>query len=368
MFDRREFLMVGASGFAQIGQHAQPRVTAPQLLRQAHIPAIGSAVITPKGAPLISVLGHRRGEGGSAVQADDVWLIGANTQAMTAALYAKLVEDNRANWRTRLPELFSDLKIDPAWSDVTIEDLLTHKAGISDAPVATAEFLSAAAADTRPLTVQRTAFAQLILSQPPASEPGRFAYASAGYVLVGAAIERAARMSWETAISAELFTPLGLTSAGFGAPTGPEPWGHQILGPKVMPVSPTGIADDPAVFGPAARVHLSLADYAAFVRLFLIGGGDYLTEDSLRRLVNPRSDSGDGPALGWMVSSERGWAKGPVLSARTASGFWSANVAIGPARGVAVIAVCNAGGEQAGGAATERMMLTLLQQYAPVTR
>ena len=366
MLDRREFLVAGATAFSQIGQHAQPRVTAPQLLRQAHIPAIGSAVITAKGAPLISVLGHRRGERGEEVRPDDVWLLGANTQSLTAALYAKLVEDNRANWRTRVPELFADLKIDPTWHDITIEDLLTHKAGISDAPVATPEFLSAAAADGRPLTVQRTAFAQLVLSQPPATEPGRFAYASANYVLVGAAIERAARMPWETAISGELFTPLGLTSAGFGAPTGSEPWGHQILGPKILPVSPSGVADDPPVFGPAARVHLSLADYATFVRLFLVGGGDYLTQDSLRRLVNPRSDSGDGPALGWMVSSERGWAKGPVLSARTASGFWSANVAIGPARGVAVIAVCNAGGEREGGAATERMMLTLLQQYAPV--
>lgn len=367
MFDRREFLVAGATAFSQIGQHAQPRVTAPQLLRQSHIPAIGSAVITVKGAPAISVLGHRRGERGAAVQPDDVWLLGANTQSLTAALYAKLVEDNRANWRTRVPELFADLKIDPAWADVTIEDLMTHKAGVSDAPVATAQFLSAAAADVRPLTVQRTAFAQLILSQPPASEPGRFAYASAGYVLVGAAIERAVHMPWETAISGELFTPLGLTSAGFGAPTGQQPWGHQILGPKILPVSPSGVADDPAVFGPAARVHMSLADYAAFVRLFLVGGGDYLTQDSLRRLVNPRSDTGDGPALGWMVSSERGWAKGPVLSARTASGFWSANVAIGPGRGVAVIAVCNAGGEHEGGAATERMMLTLLQEYAPVS-
>jgi CubicO group peptidase (beta-lactamase class C family) len=367
MFDRREFLAAGATAFAQIGQHAQPRVTPPQLLRQTHIPAIGSAVITTRGAPTLSVLGHRRGERGAQVQLDDVWLIGANTQAMTAVLYAKMVEANRANWRTRVPELFSDLKVDPAWAEVTIEDLMAHKAGVSDAPVATTEFLAAAAADNRPLTVQRTAFAQLILSQPPAGEPGRFAYAAADYVLVGAAIERAARTSWETAISGELFTPLGLTSAGFGAPTGPEPWGHQVLGQRVVPISPTGIADDPAVFGPAARVHLSLGDYASFVRLFLVGGGDYLTEDSLRRLVNPRSESGDGPALGWMVSSERGWAKGPVLSARTASGFWSANVAIGPARGVAVIAVCNAGGEQVGGAATERMVLTLLQQYAPVT-
>ncbi len=372
MLDRRGFLLAGSAGIAQLGQRAQPRVTAPQLLRQTRVPALGSAVIKLKGAPSVSVLGVRRANRGEAVQPDDLWLIGANTQALTAALYARLVEANRASWRARAPELFPDIKLDPAWADVTIEDFMAHRAGVSDAPVSTQDFLAAAATDVRALTVQRTEFARLILSQPPAAEPGRYAFSSADYVLVGAAIERATRSSWETAISAELFTPLGLTSAGFGAPVGAEPWGHQVLGQRQAPISPRGIADDPAVFGPAARVHLSLADYAGFVRLFLGdaesgagGGGDFLSSDSLRRLTDVRSEGGDGPALGWMVTPEHAWAKGPVLAAQTSAGFWSANVAIGPARGVAVITLSNAGGV-AGAAATERLMLSLLQQDAPV--
>ena len=364
MLDRRGLLLAGAAGIAQIGQHAQPRVTAPQLLRQSHVPAVGSAVVKAHGPPMIAVEGRRRANRGDGATADDLWLIGANTQAMTAVLYARMVQANRANWRARVAELFPDLKPHPAWAEITVEDFMSHRSGVSDEPVATADFLARAATDTRPLVDQRTAFAKLILSEPPPGEAGRFAYASANYVLVGAAIERAAKMAWETAISGELFTPLGLASAGFGAPTGPEPWGHQMLGLRALPINPTGVADDPPVFGPAARVHLSLADYAIFVRLFLTGGGDYLTEDSLRRLVDPRSDSGEGPALGWTVSAERGWAKGPVLSDRTSGGFWSCNVAIGPARGLAVITVCNTGGEQGGGAATERLLLTLIQQNA----
>ena len=364
MLDRRGLLLGGAAGIAQIGQRAQPRVTPPQLLRQTHVPALGGAVISAKGAPTISVIGRRRANASAQVTPDDLWLIGSNSQTLTAVLYARLVESNRANWRASIPDLFPDLKIDPAWTSVTVEDLMTHKAGVSDAPVATSAYLAQASLDRRPLTVQRTEFAKLILSQPPAGELGRFEYASADYVLVGAAIERAARMPWETAISAELFTPLGLTSAGFGAPTDAEPWGHQVLGTRAVPVNPSGIADDPAVFGPAARVHLSLPDYAAFLRLFISGGeGGYLSRDTLRRLADPRTDSGDGPAMGLMVSPERGWAKGPVLSAQTSSGFWSCNVAIGPARGLAIVALCNAGGPT-GAAATERLMLSLLQPFA----
>jgi CubicO group peptidase (beta-lactamase class C family) len=388
MLDRRSLLISGVAGIAQIGQHAQPRATPAQILRETHVPALGGVVVAPKIQPIVSVLGRRRANLGAPVQPDDLWLAGAATECMTAALYARLAQTNRAEWRARTPDLFPDLKVHPAWSEVTIEDFLQHRSGVSDAAVATNAFLAAASRDDRPLEVQRTDFAKLILSAPPAADPGVYAFASANYVLVGAAIERAAKAVWEQVVSGELFTPLGMSTAGFGAPTGEEPWGHQVLGARVQPIRPTGIADDPPVFGPAARVHLSLSDYIGFLRIFTAAGSEadpktgasrakakrtddgggpegegYLTADSLRRIADPRTESGDGPGLGWMVLASRGWAKGPVLSQQSAGGFWACNIAVAPARGVAVAAVSNAGGA-AGAAATEREMLTLIQPYA----
>jgi CubicO group peptidase (beta-lactamase class C family) len=365
MMDRRSLLISGVAGIAQIGQHAQPRATPAQILRETHVPALGGLVIAPKAAPIISVMGRRRANLGIQVEPGDLWLAGSATQSMTAALYARLAQTNRAEWRARTPDLFPDLKIDPGWNDVTIEDFLQHRSGVSDAPISTSEFLAAASRDERPLEVQRTAFAKLILSAPPPAPAGTYAFASANYVLVGAAIERAAKAVWEQVISGEMFTPLGLTTAGFGAPTGDEPWGHQVLGTRVLPIKPTGIADDPPVFGPAARVHLALSDYIGFLSVFLskADGDSYLSADSLRRIADPRTDSGDGQGLGWTVLASRGWAKGPVLSQQSAGGFWACNIAIAPARGVAVAAVSNAGGA-AGAAATERQMLTLIQPYA----
>jgi D-alanyl-D-alanine carboxypeptidase len=372
MLDRRSLLISGVAGIAQIGQHAQPRATPAQILRETHVPALGGVAIAPKVQPIISVMGRRRANLGAQVQPDDLWLAGAATQSMTAALYARLAQTNRAEWRARTPDLFPDLKIHPGWSEVTIEDFLQHRAGVSDAPVSTNEFLAAASRDERPLDVQRTDFARLILSAPPPAPPGDYAFASANYVLVGAAIERAAKAVWEQVIAGEMFTPLGMTTAGFGAPMGDEPWGHQVLGTRVLPVKPTGIADDPPVFGPAARVHLALSDYIAFLRIFTVGadgatkggaGEGYLSADSLRRIADPRTESGDGQGLGWTVLASRGWAKGPVLSQQSSGGFWACNIAVAPARGVAVVAVSNAGGA-AGAAATERQMLTLIQPYA----
>jgi CubicO group peptidase (beta-lactamase class C family) len=367
MMDRRSLLISGVAGIAQIGQHAQPRATPAQILRETHVPALGGVVIAPKVQPVISVMGRRRANLGVQVEPGDLWLAGAATQCMTAALYARFVQTNRAEWRARTPDLFPDLKVDPGWNEVTIEDFLQHRSGVSDTPVSTSEFLAAASRDERPLEVQRTQFAKLILSAPPPAPAGTYAFASANYVLVGAAIERAAKAVWEQVISGEMFTPLGMTTAGFGAPTGDEPWGHQVLGTRVLPIRPTGIADDPPVFGPAARVHLALADYVGFLHIFTGGaaqdGEGYLTADSLRRIADPRTDSGEGQGLGWTVLASRGWAKGPVLSQQSAGGFWACNIAVAPARGVAVAAVSNAGGA-AGAAATERQMLTLIQPFA----
>jgi CubicO group peptidase (beta-lactamase class C family) len=213
MLDRRSLLITGVAGIAQIGQHAQPRATPAQILRETHVPALGGVVIAPKVQPLISVMGRRRANLATPVEPGDLWLAGAATQSMTAALYARLVQTNRAEWRATTPDLFPDLKIDPGWNEVTIEDFLQHRSGVSDAAISTTEFLAAASVDERSLEVQRTQFAKLILSAPPPAPTGAYAFASANYVLVGAAIERAAKAVWEQVISGEMFTPLRRCSA-----------------------------------------------------------------------------------------------------------------------------------------------------------
>ncbi len=363
MFDRRELLIgVATAGIAQLGQRVLPRITLPALLDQSRTPALGGAILTAKGEPALEVQGRRRSGQHVGVQPDDLWLIGSNTQAMTALLYGRLAEFGKTRWGAKLEALFPDVAIDDGWRGVAVDELMAHVAGASDAPFATPEALHKWLTDTRPLSVQRQAFAKAVLVAPPVGRRGEYAFSNAGYVVVGAAIERASKLTWEACIASELFSPLGLDSAGFGAPTGPEPWGHARLdATHTIQVNPAAEADDPPVFGPASRVHLSLADYARFVRLFLTGGGDYADPKTIAHLVTPISGEPSGPALGWLRVAERSWAGGPVLSASTSSGYWSTNVQVGPAKDLAVIAVCNAGGADFGGSATERLALSMIQ-------
>src|SRR5579875_3455190 len=133
ILDRRSLLAASAAGLPQLFGRRPAAPPAPasltDLLKQSGAPALGYAVIDATGVTALEVAGRRRINAPDAVTRDDLWHIGSNTKAMTAALYAKLVEQGRAKWGAKLPALFPDLAVEPAWTNTTIEDLLAHRAG-----------------------------------------------------------------------------------------------------------------------------------------------------------------------------------------------------------------------------------------------
>lgn len=367
MFDRRTFILSGASSFTHIGKPpALPQVSKAlgNILIQTGVPALGYAVVSPAGLVALEVAGRRRLGVEEFVTPDDLWHIGSNTKAMTAALYARLTERGAAQWGAKLPALFPDLSFDPAWKDIKIEDLLAHRSGVSDQGLIDAGFLIKAHADARPVTVQRTELAARVFKAPPNGKPGAFEYSNANYIIAGAAIERIVKTDWETAMASEVFGPLGMTSAAFGAPTGPNPWGHEAgTGNSLTPVPPSEISDNPAVFGPAGRVHLSLADYARFARVFLTDGAGWINASSLAKLARPWDGSKAGYALGWELYDYRAWAAGPVLAHEGSNTLWRAAALIGPAKPLALLLVTNAGGES-GTRAVQLMAARLIAQQS----
>ncbi len=359
MLDRRTLILAGASTFAHIGPSLITPTVSQALqgvLDTAGVPAIGYVVIGPKGVVAMEVAGKRRVNAPDLVTTDDAWHIGSNTEAMTAVLYAKLVEQGQAVWGANVATLFPEFKADPAWADTTVEAFLSHRAGVSDVGLIDEGWLIRTSHDARPATVQRTEMMQRILGRPPAGKPGEYEYSNADYVIVGTAIERITKMSWENAITANLFLPMNLFSAGFGAPTGDEPWGHEIAGNgELDPIDPKkGVSDNPAVLAPGGQVHISLPDYVKFIQIFLNNGGGYLSQASLMKLCKPQDSLPEGDGLGWRVELLRAWAKGPVLAHEGSNTLWRALVDVAPARPLAIAVVTNAGGEP--GARAVQMM------------
>lgn len=367
MLDRRTLLFSAVtSGFAHIGPNvAVPTVSQAlrEVLEATTVPALGYAVIGPKGVIKLEVAGRRRADAPYNVLPDDVWHLGSNTEAMTAAVYARLVEKGQTVWGADLGLLFPDLKVDPAWGDVTLEEFLAHRAGVSDVGLIDEGWLIRTSHDRRSLPDQRSALAARVLGQPPQGSRHDYEYANADYVIAGAAIERLTRTSWESAMTTELFQPLGLSSAGFGAPSGDEPWGHDLsAGGAPDPVDPAkGVADNPPVLAPGGQVHMSLPDYARFIGVFLNAGGGYLKPESLMHIARPQDALAEGDGLGWRVTPVSAWARGPLLAHEGSNTLWRALAEVAPALPLALVVVTNSGGEP-GARAVQMMSARLINE------
>jgi CubicO group peptidase (beta-lactamase class C family) len=236
---------------------------------------------------------------------------------------------------------------------VTIEMLLSHHGG------APADVPSDIWADMwKPGVVadQRKAAVQAMLARPPETPPGtKFVYANAGYMMAGAALEQASGVAWETMITDRLFSPLGMSSCGFGPSATPpnavdQPWGHSVSATgKVTPVAPGPGGDNPPSLGPAGTVHCSLVDWAKFLHVHLKGArGEptLVSHESIVKLQTPWP--GGDYALGWSVTT-RSWAggDGTVLTHSGSNTMNYATVWIAPAKNAILVAVTNRGDDAA---------------------
>jgi D-alanyl-D-alanine carboxypeptidase len=318
-------------------------------------PALAGMVVGREGPLWIGARGVRRAGSTDAATGEDLWHLGSNTKAMTAALYGRLVDQGRANWGASLHEALPDVPMHEAWRDTPLTAVMGHVAGLTDEIVLGRAWLTTARADLNSLPAQRRTLVETMLAVPPAGTPGIFAYGNANYVLLGAVVERITGLAWEDAIRVDLFEPLGLTSGGFGAPTGDQPWGHRG-GVALDPAGP--VSDNPLALGPAGTAHMTLSDYAKFLGLFITEGGGLLSPETMAVLTRPVRE---GPALyagGWGVALGRPWAQGPVLTHDGSNTFWYLSAWVAPGTGRAFVAASNDG--VAGGDACRRLIPGLI--------
>lgn len=312
---------------------------------------LAAGVVTREGLIWSAALGARRIGEPDPVTTRDRWHLGSNTKAMTAAVFARLVQQGRARWGMPLAEAFPGVVIDAGWSGATLDDFMHHRAGLADASVMGREWLMTARADTRSLPEQRAAIVAKALGQPPQGTPGEFAYGNANYVVVGAAIERITNGSWEDAMRTELFAPLGIESGGFGPPLSgngstDNAWGHRGAGEQRMAMTPQSPgADNPLALGPAGTAHMTLDDYGRFLAAIMGARPEWLNAAALAQLTTP--PEGTPPyACGWGVRSQP-WGgvggPGPVLGHDGSNTMWHCSVAVAPVRGLAIIATANDG-------------------------
>lgn len=361
MTTRRQVLAAGAT-LALVGAshvRAQSPGYTDALARtfgSAQLPALGGLVVGPDGPIWKGVQGVRRVGSAALVRDTDLWHLGSNTKAMTAAIYGRLVDQGKAAWGARLPDLLPDIPMAPAWRETTVEDVMTHSAGLRDATAMGQTWVLSAFSDARPLDVQRRELAMAMLSAPPAGPVGTYAYGNANYVLLGSIIEALTGQTWEAAFADQLSQPLGMASAGFGPPPGDQPWGHRqgaAIAPNVLG------SDNPAALGPAGTAHMSLDDYAKFLRELIVDESQWLSASTRAKLLRPVEDGPPNYAGGWLVARGQPWAGGSALTHDGSNTLWYVSTWLAPGIKRAFVAISN--DATSGAAACQQLIPRLIE-------
>ncbi|MHC4408172.1 MAG: serine hydrolase domain-containing protein [Planctomycetota bacterium] len=341
-------LLLALLGPAWAGEEDLSAVLEP-IRKKHHVPALGGAILRGDRVTAIGATGFRKLGSDKNVTADDLWHLGSCTKSMTATLVGRFVERGKISWDTALPKALPRSKrMDKGYRVVTIEQLLRNRAGVPSDLSADGLWGRLWKREGNP-TNQRRTLAEGVLSKPPLSAPGaKYLYSNAGFAIAGYALEVTTKKSWEKLMRDELFKPLGMKSAGFGAPGKglDQPWGHAVRAGQVIPVAPGPNADNPPAIAPANAVHVSLRDWSKFIALHLQGAQDgekplLLKRETLRRIQT--AEKGEDYAYGWVVAI-RSWGGGEVFWHNGSNTMWFCVVWIAPKKDFAVLLTCNQGG------------------------
>lgn len=338
-----------------------------QPIREKHdLAGLAAVVVSGEYVEASGADGVRRRGSQSKITSSDRFHLGSCTKSMTATLVATLVEEGKLSWSTTIGEVFEDLgeRVRPEWKAVTLEQLLTHRAGAPAELDADGLWSRLLEREGTPRE-QRMELVRGVLGREPESEPGtKFLYSNAGFAIAGAMAEKVTDKAWEDLTRERIFEPLGMKSAGFGAPGTKEkldePLGHTGGG---TPVELGPHDDNPPAIGPAGTVHASLEDWAKYVALHLQGdrsatgrsvrkGAKLLKPETFARMHTAPDGEGTKYAMGWVIL-DREWGGGRVLMHNGSNTMWYCVVWMAPQKDFAVLAATNQGGDKAAKACDE---------------
>jgi len=310
-------------------------------LREKHgLPAIGAAAMREGELAAFGVSGVRQVGKADAVTSSDLWHLGSCTKSMTATLAGILVDEGKARWDMKAAEVLRELApvMHASWRGLTLEQLLTQRTGAPKDPPREAWMRAWQQRGTE--VEQRLAFIRGFTVVPTEGPAGAdFAYSNQNYTLAGAMLERLAGKPCGDLLREKVFAPLGMKSAGFGAPGENQPRGHEGKAGALKPV-PADF-DNPPAGTPAGRAHGSLADVARYASWHARGplrDVKLMSDATFQKLHT--APASEGYAMGWFVT-QRPWADGAALWHNGSNTRWYCVMWIAPARQEAFVAVSN---------------------------
>ena len=379
MFTRRDFsLVAGASTLALAGcatgatgdpsrpLDAQESSVLQDAMADKAAPGMAAIVIRDFRVETEYFAGVRALGSPAPIAPNDRWHLGSDGKAMTATLIAKLVDAGALSWERPLSEMLPDLAstMQPAYRDVTLPDLLSHRSGLPE-NTADMEFFFSFHTDTAPKPAQRLRYiARCLQDAPIGPARGESSYSNTGFLVAAACAERASGRAFEDMIVARVFDPLGMHSISFdqfGAAN--EPQGH-VDGRIANQQNDV----NPRMFAPAGAMRMTLRDWSRFCIDQMQGEhgrGRLLHTDTYRFIHAPQGETRT--ALGWGAALHPMNLRGPALTHSGSDGNWFALVCLFPETGNGVLVTANAaesmGGDQASVAALRAFAATVAAPF-----
>ena len=317
------------------------------IIQKHDVPGMAVAVVQSGETVAVGVAGVRTRGKGDKIATDDHFHIGSDTKALNAMLCGILVDEGKLKWGQTLGETFPELKksMNAGYQAVTLEQLLTHRGGAPGAIEKDPLWVKLFQHKGTPTSARRLLLTG-VTSKPPEATPGeKFIYSNAGYSIAGYMAEKVTGKSWEDLMREKIFRPLGMTTAGFGAPgtraKNDQPRGHQANRTPVEPGSTAPPSDNPVAIGPAGIVHCSIGDWAKFIAANLPSAKTKLVKpETLEKLHTPAPGEPK-YAMGWIIADGQPWAGGPALTHAGSNTMWYAVAWLAPKKDFAVLVACN---------------------------
>ncbi|MBK9963834.1 MAG: beta-lactamase family protein [Holophagales bacterium] len=283
--------------------------------------------------------------------ADTVFDLASLTKVVaTATSVMALVEDGRVRLQDRvakhIPEFASG---GGARDQVTVEQLLTHRAGlVADDPMAL-------------YSGSREEIFERKYRQPLVAAPGsKFLYSDVGFEVLGEIVRRVSGLPLDEYAKKRVFAPLAMKETGFLplSPSSPSKKSPSSLSLPLSRIAPTeringeirrGAVHDPRAYalgGVAGHAGLfsTADDLARFCAAMLRGGGGVLSPAGVASMMRPRF-YGDGVlrGLGWDVGSSYSTNRGDLfpLGSVGHTGWTGTSMWLDPATDTFVILLTN---------------------------
>jgi CubicO group peptidase (beta-lactamase class C family) len=320
------------------------------IVHKHDVPGIAAAVVRNGETVALGVAGVRTRGKPDKIAAGDHFHIGSDTKAMTAMLCGILVDEGKLKWDQTLGRTFPELKrsMHPQYQAVTLEQLLTNRGGAPGQLEKDVLWVKLSQYRGTPASARRLLLQGVTSKRPDASPGEKYIYSNAGFSIAGHMAEMVARKSWEDLMREKIFRPLGMTTAGFGAPgtraKNDQPRGHKADG---SPVQPGPGADNPVAIGPAGTVHCSIGDWAKFAAANLPSAKTKLVKPETFEKLHTPAEGEPKYAMGWIIANRQPWAGGPALTHSGSNTMWSAVAWLAPAKDFAVLVACNQDNDKA---------------------